>query len=96
MRKDARPVQSRASLHLLYEKVFKQFLDLSFQMASERRVLIDEWFPTGEVGVESVRERSVGQNPPINRLHVWFARRPLVASRAAVLASILPPDTTRE
>jgi len=58
--------------------------------------LIDEWFPTGEVGVESVRERSVGQNPPINRLHVWFARRPLVASRAAVLASILPPDTTRE
>jgi adenine-specific DNA methylase len=65
-------------------------------MASERRVLIDEWFPTGEVGVESVRERSVGQNPPINRLHVWFARRPLVASRAAVLASILPPDTTRE
>jgi adenine-specific DNA methylase len=65
-------------------------------MASERRVLIDEWFPTGEVGVESVRERSVGQNPPINRLHVWFARRPLVASRAAVLASILLPDTTRE
>jgi adenine-specific DNA methylase len=65
-------------------------------MTSERRVLIDEWFPTGEVGVESVRERSVGQNPPINRLHVWFARRPLVASRAAVLASILPPDTTRE
>jgi adenine-specific DNA methylase len=65
-------------------------------MTLERRVLIDEWFPTGEVGVESVRERSGGRNPPINRLHVWFARRPLVASRAAVLASILPPDTMRE
>jgi putative DNA methylase len=65
-------------------------------MPTERSVLIDGWFPTGEVGVESVRERSVGQNPPINRLHVWFARRPLVASRAAVLASILPPDTTRK
>ena len=65
-------------------------------MLIERRVLIDEWFPTREVGIESVRERSVGQNPPINRLHVWFARRPLVASRAAVLASILPPDVTRE
>ena len=65
-------------------------------MLTERSVLIDEWFPTAEVGVESVRERSVGQNPPINRLHVWFARRPLVASRAAVLASILPPDTTRK
>ena len=65
-------------------------------MLTERSFLIDEWFPTGEVGVESVRERSVGQNPPINRLHVWFARRPLVASRAAVLASILPSETTRE
>jgi putative DNA methylase len=66
-------------------------------MASERRVLIDEWFPTGEVGVESVRERSASSAlPPLYFLHVWFARRPLVASRAAVLASILPPDTTRE
>jgi len=59
--------------------------------------LIDEWFPTGEVGVESVRERSASSAlPPLYFLHVWFARRPLVASRAAVLASILPPDTTRE
>jgi adenine-specific DNA methylase len=66
-------------------------------MASERRVLIDEWFPTGEVGVESVRERSASSAlPPLYFLHVWFARLPLVASRAAVLASILPPDTTRE
>ncbi|GBC71182.1 hypothetical protein HRbin02_00961 [Candidatus Calditenuaceae archaeon HR02] len=60
------------------------------------KVLIDEWVPTGEVGVESVQERIVGQNPVINRLHVWFARRPPVASRAAVLASILHPETTRE
>ncbi|MEM0337734.1 MAG: DUF1156 domain-containing protein [Candidatus Caldarchaeum sp.] len=64
-------------------------------MGQERRVLIDEWFPTGEVGVESVREREVGQNPPLNRLHVWFARRPLVSSRAAVLSSILPPEASR-
>lgn len=28
--------------------------------------------------------------PAPNRLHVWWARRPLVASRAAVLASLLP------
>ena len=28
-------------------------------------------------------------------LHVWFARRPLVASRAAVLASLLPADADR-
>ena len=30
------------------------------------------------------------------RLHVWWARRPLVASRAAVLASLLPADADRE
>src|SRR5690606_11370214 len=29
-------------------------------------------------------------------LHVWWARRPLVASRAAILASLLPADADRE
>jgi len=65
-------------------------------MRSVRTVLIDGWFPTGEVGVESVRERSASSSlPPLYFLHVWFARRPLVTSRAAVLASILPSETTK-
>ncbi|MEM2373281.1 MAG: DUF1156 domain-containing protein [Thermoproteota archaeon] len=65
-------------------------------MGQERRVLIDEWLPTGEIGVESVRERSASSAlPPLYFLHVWFARRPLVASRAAVLSSILPPEASR-
>ena len=34
--------------------------------------------------------------PPTYYLHVWWARRPLVASRAAVLASLLPADADRE
>ena len=34
--------------------------------------------------------------PPIYYLHVWWARRPLVASRAAVLASLLPADVDRQ
>ena len=34
--------------------------------------------------------------PPIYYLHVWWARRPLVASRAAVLASLLPADADRD
>src|SRR3546814_7761352 len=34
--------------------------------------------------------------PPTYDLHVWWARRALVASRAAVLASILPADADRE
>ncbi len=34
--------------------------------------------------------------PPTYYLHVWWARRPLVAARAAVLASLLPEDADRE
>ena len=34
--------------------------------------------------------------PPTYYLHVWWARRPLVASRAAVLASLLPADADRD
>jgi len=56
------------------------------------RVLIEEWLPAAAIGVECMRERSTGQNPPNARLHVWWARRPLCASRAAVLASLLPAD----
>ncbi len=40
--------------------------------------------------------RSMTALPPIYYLHVWWARRPLVASRAAILASILPADADRE
>jgi adenine-specific DNA methylase len=34
--------------------------------------------------------------PGIYFLHVWWARRPLIASRAAVLASILPAETDKD
>lgn len=55
--------------------------------------LIEEWLPIAELGEESMRERrSMTALPPIYYLHVWWARRPLVASRAAVLASLLPAD----
>ncbi|MFN9661361.1 MAG: DUF1156 domain-containing protein [Cyanobacteriota bacterium] len=59
--------------------------------------LIEEWLPIAELGEESVRERrSMTALPPIYYLHVWWARRPLVASRAAVLASLLPADADRK
>ena len=58
--------------------------------------LIEEWLPIAEIGIESVRERTpMTPFPAPNRLHVWWARRPLVASRAAVLASLLPVDADR-
>lgn len=58
--------------------------------------LIERYLPIAEIGIESVRERTpMTPFPAPNRLHVWWARRPLVASRAAVLASILPEDADR-
>ena len=55
------------------------------------RPLIEQWFPTLTVGAESLRERGASSAlPPLNFLHVWWARRPLTASRAAVVASLLP------
>src|SRR5207249_7082002 len=50
-----------------------------------------------EIGEESVRERrSMTALPPTTYLHVWWARRPLVASRAAILASLIPADADRK
>lgn len=49
--------------------------------------------PVQELGIESRRENSTGLHPPPNRLHVWWARRPLAVSRAAILAALLPSDT---
>ena len=53
--------------------------------------LIEEWLPIKEIGVESRRERAASSAlPPLYYLHVWWARRPLTASRAAILGSLLP------
>jgi len=54
-------------------------------------VFIEDHFPTAELGIESVRERAVVTTiPDLFSLHVWWARRPLVASAGAILGSLLP------
>src|SRR5512136_380205 len=65
-------------------------------MPQKPRLLIEDWLPAAAIGVECMRERSTGQQPPDKRLHVWFARRPLTVSRAAVLGSLLPADFPRD
>jgi len=58
------------------------------------RLLIEEWLPVAALGVEAVRERAAASAlPPLYFLHVWWARRPLVASAAAVLGSVMPAWT---
>jgi putative DNA methylase len=62
-------------------------------------VLAEQWLPVKELGIESVRERAMAVDlPPLFGLHVWWARRPLVASAGAVLASVMPiwtPDLAK-
>ncbi|MEW6698138.1 MAG: DUF1156 domain-containing protein [Bacillota bacterium] len=68
-------------------------------MTKENRptVLIEKWLPVQELGIECQRERGASSAlPPISFLHVWWARRPLILSRASLLASVLPEDTDRE
>ncbi|MBV5274824.1 MAG: DUF1156 domain-containing protein [Lamprocystis purpurea] len=56
--------------------------------------LIEAGFPCHQVGAETQRERgSSNVMPPVYYLHVWWARRPLIPSRAAILASLLPAST---
>ncbi|MAL94416.1 MAG: DNA methylase [Haliea sp.] len=58
--------------------------------------LIEAGFPCHQVGAETRRERDTGKAPPTHRLHIWWARRPLVPSRAAILASLMPADADPE
>ncbi len=63
-------------------------------MTNRPRILIEDWLPITELGIESRRERAVAMDlPPIYALHVWWARRPLVACSGVILASLLPPWT---
>ncbi len=51
--------------------------------------LIEVNFPLRRVSEESVREKNI-RHGHISTLHIWWARRPLAASRAIALAALLP------
>lgn len=57
--------------------------------------LIEVALPIREISAESVRDKSL-RHGHISTLHLWWARRPLAASRAVVFASLVPdPDDER-
>jgi adenine-specific DNA methylase len=56
--------------------------------------LIEVDFPIRKVSEESVREKNI-RHGHISTLHIWWARRPLAASRATALAALLPDDPAR-
>ena len=62
----------------------------------QTRRLIEDWLPINEISIEALREAVPSALPPVNYLHIWWARRPLVASRAAIAASLLDKDADRD
>jgi len=54
--------------------------------------LIEVALPIREISAESVRDKNI-HHAHISHLHIWWARRPLAASRAVVFSSLVPdPD----
>src|ERR1035438_7639914 len=51
--------------------------------------LIEVAFPLKQASIASVHEKNVRQGH-LSTLHIWPARRPLAACRAALLATLLP------
>ena len=57
-------------------------------MTDDKR-LIEDYLPIEAISAEASREKSVRKGH-ISTLHLWWARRPLVACRAAVYGALVP------
>ncbi len=53
------------------------------------RRLIEDSMPLAEISEYSAKEKSI-RHGHISTLHLWWARRPLAAARAATMAALLP------
>src|SRR5215813_1053012 len=60
-------------------------------MATDDKRLIEDYLPIEAISAEASREKSVRKGH-ISTLHLWWARRPLVACRAAVYGALVPAD----
>jgi len=58
------------------------------------RRLIEDYLPIQAISAEASREKSVRKGH-ISTLHLWWARRPLVACRAAVYGALVPAERFR-
>lgn len=62
---------------------------------SDRPRLIEVAFPLKQASLDSVHEKNV-RHGHISTLHIWPARRPLAACRAALIATLLPDPGSPE
>ncbi|MCY4039692.1 MAG: DUF1156 domain-containing protein [Gammaproteobacteria bacterium] len=64
-------------------------------MALNDKRLIEVAFPLRQASIDSVHEKNV-RHGHISTLHIWPARRPLAACRAALIATLLPDPGNKE
>ena len=64
-------------------------------MTDDGSRLIEHAFPLKQASLDSVHEKNV-RHGHISTLHIWPARRPLAACRAALIATLLPDPGTPE
>ena len=57
----------------------------------KRLIEVEGAFPLAEVSRESRREKNI-RHGHISTLHIWWARRPLAASRTTIFAALIPAD----
>jgi putative DNA methylase len=62
-----------------------------WEMARNGRRLIEDYLPIREISAAASRESNV-RTGRISNLHLWWARRPLVACRAAIYGALVPAD----
>lgn len=61
---------------------------------TERQLKIEQLLPATAVGIENTKENLPQTMSAHRKIYPWFARRPTAATRLAILASLLPADTS--
>src|SRR5438309_8075596 len=64
-------------------------MDTTDKQETHGKRLIEVDFPLKQTSLDSVHEKNV-RHGHISTLHIWPARRPLAACRAALIATLLP------
>jgi putative DNA methylase len=82
---------SSAGYHPSMPKILNTMYAARSQTVEQTSALIETAFPLQKVSAESVREKNI-RHGHISTLHIWWSRKPLAASRASILAALLPDD----
>src|SRR3982751_2107344 len=74
---------------------FRRAIARGEEFVITKKRLIEVAFPLEQTSLDSVHEKNV-RHGHISTLHIWPARRPLAACRAALIATLLPDPGTPE